>query len=360
MPAISSHNNLISIPSSKRRKLSENMSENFPSKSTFTEDSESNLSVTIYEDKSEELVYFNKSSKKRLINASQSKRSPLASINKPISRLDEVSSQLRLDEGYCRRIQSRTLIPTAIDQFSRLSDEIVLHIFQYLPKKALTRLAQVNSRFSRITTDESLWVRMDLGNRSLLPAAPGKIFSRGLIICRLAQAKIPRPIFDEHLEGIQLKLQCLDLSLASIDKSSLTQLLSACRILKKLSLEQLELDNEVCKEIGENSNLEVSSYGKIFIVLFTIFLIYSKSQVLNLSMCEGLTAQAVTTLTSKLTSIVALNVSWTNLSNESVMTIVNTISPTLLRLNISGCRRSLTDSSKLRVLKFLKKYYLAH
>lgn len=234
------------------------MSENNPSKSTFTEDSESNLSVTIYEDKSEELVYFNRSSKKRLINASSSKRSPLASINKPISRHDEEQSQLRLDVAYCKRLQSRASIPTATDPFSKLSDEIILHIFQYLPKKALTRLAQVNSRFSRITTDESLWVRMDLGNRCLLPTALGKILSRGLIICRLAQARIPRPIFDEHLEGIQLKLQYLDLSLASIDKTSLTQLLSACRILKKLSLEQLELDNGICMEIGENSNLEVS------------------------------------------------------------------------------------------------------
>jgi F-box and leucine-rich repeat protein 1 (S-phase kinase-associated protein 2) len=102
---------------------------------------------------------------------------------------------------------------------------------------------------------------MDLGNRSLMPGALGNILSRGLIICRLAQARIPRPIFDEYSEGIDLKLQYLDLSLASIDKSSLTQLLAACRILKKLSLEQLEIDNDVCNEIAENSNLEVILVG---------------------------------------------------------------------------------------------------
>lgn len=67
-------------------------------------------------------------------------------------------------------------------------------------------------------------------------------------------------------------------------------------------------------------------------------------------MCEGLTAHAIAILTTKLTSIVALNVSWTNLTNESVMTLVNTISPTLLRLNISGCRRSLNDTSEFKDL----------
>lgn len=233
------------------------MSEHLQSKSNFIEDSESNLSVTIYEDKTEELVYFNKSSKKRLLIASHSKRSPLASINKAIGSCEEPAAQPRLDVAYCKRLYPRSTMPVASDPFSRLSDEIVLHIFQYLPKKALTRLAQVNSRFSRIIQDESLWVRMDLGNRSFLPGALGRVLSRGLIICRLALARIPRPVFDEDTKGIELKLQYLDLSLASIDKESLTQLLSSCRILKKLSLEQLEVDSGICKEIAENSQLEV-------------------------------------------------------------------------------------------------------
>lgn len=230
------------------------------------EDSESNLSVTVYEDQTE-LIYFTKSSRKHLLGSSLNKRSPLSSINKPVSRRNEPgslpASTSTAEEANCKRRQSKPAM-LASDSFSKLSDEIVLHIFQYLPKKTLTRLALVNTRFSRISLDESLWVRMDLGNKSLRSGAVGSLLSRGLIICRLAQAKIQRPIFDDTTEGIQFKLQYLDLSLASIDKVSLAQLLSTCRILKKLSLEQLSVDYDVCKEIAKNSRIEVRLMSQLF------------------------------------------------------------------------------------------------
>lgn len=153
--SINSPKNLIIFHSLSAENYSRTRTKNLATKS----------SVTIYEDKSEDLVYFNKSFKKRLLNGSASKRSPLSSINKSFSRLKEQPPQLRLDVAYSKRLHPRASVPTAIDQFSRLSDEIVLHIFQYLPKKALLRLAQVNSRFSRIVVDDSLWVRMDPGNK---------------------------------------------------------------------------------------------------------------------------------------------------------------------------------------------------
>lgn len=70
-------------------------------------------------------------------------------------------------------------------------------------------------------------------------------------------------------------------------------------------------------------------------------------------MCEGINNKAITTITSNLKSIVALNVSWTDLTSESITTLVNTVSPTLLRLNIAGSRKSLTDSGKIS--KFMNK-----
>lgn len=307
--------------------------------SDYSEEKES-LSITVYEDDSD-ISYFNKSTKMRIANTSISKRSPLATINKSMnkSRHNEktaanslnmqpstssnAKTPLKYAESMHRRTNSKGGANT-VDPFAYLSDEIMLHIFQYLPKKALKRSALVNRRFSRIVQDECLWVRMDLANRALAPGAIGKLFSRGLIVLRLAQARIRCPIFEQYFfhESYESKLQYLDLSLASIDKASLAQLLSTCRILRKLSLETVPIDISVCKQIAENKNLEV----------------------LNLAMCEGITTECASIMMISLQSLLALNISWTQLNAESVLAVASHVSPLLMRFNISGCRKTFMDS----------------
>lgn len=299
------------------------------------EDDSNANEVTACED-TNELTYYNKSSRKRLL--SHNKRSPLASINKTISKqqnhatgssssshptTSSVKTPSKLNESFYRRLQSK---PLPVDPFASLSDEIVLKVFQFLPKKALQRVACVNSRFCRISEDETLWIRMDLGNKALRRGSIGKVFSRGLIILRLAQARIQSPLFESHfvVDGFQTKLQYLDLSMASIDETSLAQLLSTCRLLKKLSLEQLKIDVHVCKEVAENKDLEV----------------------LNLAMCEGLEIDGLKILMTKLQALTAANISWTSLSSESMKILVTSIAPSIMRLNIAGSRRALNDSSK--------------
>ncbi|CAG9799145.1 unnamed protein product [Chironomus riparius] len=319
------------LESSKRRKIDCEMSENNLLKCVNNEDPE-NLSVTVYEDNDSDISFFNKSSKKRVISSSFSKRSPLTTINKTInqtssqqdvSKPSSSKTPLKRSESTYKKLDVNE--QNLVNPFELLSEEILLHIFQYLPKKTLHRVALVNTRFSRVILDESLWIRMDLGNRALKRGSIGKIFSRGFIILRLAQAKIQSPIFESHFrdQEFQSKLQYLDLSLASIDVTSLAQLLKTCHSLKKLSLEHVPVDINVCKEIAECRDLEV----------------------LNLAMCEGLNQESVIILMANLQSLTALNISWTNLSSESVEAIVSLITPSIMRFNISGCRRSLTDIS---------------
>lgn len=69
----------------------------------------------------------------------------------------------------------------------------------------------------------------------------------------------------------QSKLQYLDLSMAVISIDSLNQLLARCKILKKLSLEHVRVDDETCRNISENHNLDA----------------------LNLCMSAGITLQGV-------------------------------------------------------------------
>lgn len=81
-------------------------------------------------------------------------------------------------------------IGTGIDHFGKLSYEMVLSVFQWLPKKALLRCGLVSKRFNVAASDESLWGRLDLAGRNLNVGALGRIFRRGVVVIRLAQTKV--------------------------------------------------------------------------------------------------------------------------------------------------------------------------
>lgn len=80
--------------------------------------------------------------------------------------------------------------PDGKDHFNTLSDEIILQIFKWLPKKTLLRCGYVCRRFNRCASDESLWTRLDLGGRSIKAGAMENILKRGVVILRLAQAEV--------------------------------------------------------------------------------------------------------------------------------------------------------------------------
>lgn len=223
-----------------------------------------------------------------------------------------------------------TFKPVMEDHFVKLSDEILLHIFRFLPKKALIRCSQVSKRFNQVSLDESLWARLDLSCRSLREGALGRVISRGTVILRLAQAHVSNPVFTYGSvdPSYETKLRFLDLSMCSIDQGTLCELLSHCRSLRKLSLENVPVDTECCREIACNVHLEA----------------------LNLTMCEGLDNFNVTLLIKKLTKLHSLNISWTQLSRSTVDSLVTHVTPTLLRLNIAGCRNSMTDAALLKLI----------
>uniref|UniRef100_A0A1A9WPH1 S-phase kinase-associated protein 2 n=1 Tax=Glossina brevipalpis TaxID=37001 RepID=A0A1A9WPH1_9MUSC len=212
------------------------------------------------------------------------------------------------------------------DNFNTLSDEIILQIFKWLPKKTLLRCGYVCQRFNRCASDESLWTRLDLGGRSLKPGALENILKRGIVILRLAQAEINHPVFEANFldneSDFESKLQYLDLSMITITKSSLKMFLSRCRQLKKLSLEHVSLNDDICNEIAKNEDLEA----------------------LNLAMCSGIEAWSVRKMMESLKQLSSLNISWTNLSIDAVTSLVTNITPNILRLNVAGCRKTMFDS----------------
>lgn len=299
-------------------------------KSEYDEERDTSVSVTVYEDECD-VSYFNKSSINRLLSTSMNKRSPLATINKPSGSSSShnhhqqqvVKVPRKIDDSLIKRLVPKEVQP---DPFQSISDEVLVHLFSFLPKKALHRVAVVNERFSRVVQDKTLWIRIDLGGRYVRAEALGIILARGLIILRLAQSRIQSPVFEKDFfaEDYESKLQYLDLSMASIDKPSLVELLAVCRSLKKLSLEAIPIDVNVCRQIAMNKSLEV----------------------LNLAMCEGLTQDGVMVIVASLQSLSALNISWTQLKTNCVGIIMDNLTPAIMRLNIAGCRKSLMDKRK--------------
>ncbi|KAF7995075.1 hypothetical protein HCN44_004547 [Aphidius gifuensis] len=199
------------------------------------------------------------------------------------------------------------------NKFDKLSDEMILMILKWLSKKCL------------VPRDEALWIRLDLGSKVLTKGTLGHILPRGVQILRLAQAEFSDPLFlpgcDIMTDYYTSKLQYLDLSMSVISSNGLTSLLSKCRLLKKLSLEKCTLEESTCEEISFNTELSV----------------------LNLTMCEGINETCIKHLI-KLKSLNSLNMAWCSLDSASIDRLCRSLPQSLTRLNISGCRKTLTDT----------------
>lgn len=123
-------------------------------------------------------------------------RSPLATVtcNSPaniaINALGNADAKKKISEEFFMYQKQDPRIYTGEDNFARLSDEVILSVFKWLPKKALIRCSLVSQRFNRVAKDETLWTRLDLASKTIQPYALGRIVSRGVVILRMAQSRV--------------------------------------------------------------------------------------------------------------------------------------------------------------------------
>uniref|UniRef100_A0A224YY25 S-phase kinase-associated protein 2 n=1 Tax=Rhipicephalus zambeziensis TaxID=60191 RepID=A0A224YY25_9ACAR len=218
---------------------------------------------------------------------------------------------------------------TGKDPFSDLSDETILEIFKWLPRPTLALCGRVCRRWMELAFDESLWRRLDLSKKHFGPGVLGNVLSRGVVILRLATADIKGPIFtdlpklsypsDESLSVC--KVQYLDLSMASIAEGTLCELLASCSNLKKLSLEQCSLNDQVCRLIGANRSLEC----------------------LNMCMTRGFTHAGIAAICRGCRRLTSWNLAWSHLTTASIDALVLTVTAGLQELNLAGCRTEMTN-----------------
>ncbi|XP_045541230.1 S-phase kinase-associated protein 2 [Papilio machaon] len=209
--------------------------------------------------------------------------------------------------------------PTGCDTFSVLSDEMILSVFKWLPKRTLAHCMLVCKRWYRLACDESLWQRLDLGNKVLSKDALGRVLARKPIIVRLASTEIGE--WHPTTAITQSRIQYLDLSMCSVDQKTLDSLLERCSSLRKLSLESVQLHDSTCKIIGKCKNLET----------------------LNLTMSKNITAEGLEEILKGCVSLLSLNISWCNLNQESLQVLVSCLPQKLQRLNIGGARIMTND-----------------
>lgn len=126
---------------------------------------------------------------------------------------------------------------------------------------------------------------MDVSGRVLGPGALGQILSRQMIILRLARSEVCLPYLTKtafincfclqiahpaflpgvkaSLTDFKARLLYLDLSMAEVSTRTLTDLLSKCSRLKKISLEHVPVNDEVLSVLSLSKDIEVINFAMV-------------------------------------------------------------------------------------------------
>ncbi|BFY99333.1 hypothetical protein BsWGS_02372 [Bradybaena similaris] len=219
------------------------------------------------------------------------------------------------------------------DSFERISDEIILQIFHYLPRHMMNKCALVCRRWARIVCDRSLWKQLNIVGRTVKEGVLKILLERGVEVLRLTRTEImgnfsstvqgtPDPCRSPLSEDRMYQLRLLDMSMANVKTSLLESMLQFCPRLCKISLENIPVTEQLLLNLAFGSpHLET----------------------INLCMCEGVTSRGLEYIFENCTSLIHLNVAWTCMSQENVKSLIKILPRQLLSLDISGNREKLSD-----------------
>ncbi|KAL3041197.1 hypothetical protein OYC64_019411 [Pagothenia borchgrevinki] len=206
---------------------------------------------------------------------------------------------------------------TSCISWDHLPDELLLRILFYVPLQDLCRMSSVCKRWHRLALDESLWHSVDLEGLTHVGPALQQVLKNGVHMLRCPRSFVE----DFHFSGSgPLQMVLMDLSSSIIPPSSLESILSHCRLLEFLSLEALQLSDNIISSLSMNPNLLQ----------------------LNLSGCSGFSAPALAHMLKSCSRIEQLNISWCEFDNDHVKSVVNNLNPAVTHLNLSGYREGLT------------------
>lgn len=236
---------------------------------------------------------------------------------------------------FCRRISSGPLIDHfhTSNRGSPLPENVLLEILSYLNKRDLCS-AMATCRLLYMTGSRCrTWEYLDLFNRTVFSHSLICFFNRRLKVIRMADTNVENyPLHSSSsLVSLQypLLLTHLDLSRAVFaDRSLLVNIMNGCTNLKALSMEGQNMGEDavtICSAIGRNNSLAF----------------------VDLSMTVGINATAARFICEGCTNIEHLNLSWSSLDRDTVMTFCSNLPNTVTRLNMAGSlnKSSLDDNA---------------
>uniref|UniRef100_A0A3B5KTT7 F-box domain-containing protein n=1 Tax=Xiphophorus couchianus TaxID=32473 RepID=A0A3B5KTT7_9TELE len=199
--------------------------------------------------------------------------------------------------------------------WDHLPDELLLWICGCLPLPDLLRVSAVCRRWRRLALDESLWVSVDLEGLTQTGPALRLVLSTGVQRLRCPRAFVEEPDLSEPGRPHRSDLFQWMLNVSVV----LAVVVCRCSRLRRLSLEALPLSDDVLSCLAQNPDLLQ----------------------LNLGGCSGFSATALAATLGSCRRLEQLNISWCSFSRNHVQNLVETLSPSVTHLNLSGYRDSL-------------------
>jgi F-box and leucine-rich repeat protein 1 (S-phase kinase-associated protein 2) len=111
--------------------------------------------------------------------------------------------------------------------------------------------------------------------------------------------------------------------MATIDTECLELLIGSCVALKKLSLENCQVNDKICHMLAYQNHQTLDT--------------------LHLAMVTGISTSGAFSIVKKCKKLTELNLGWTNLKESTFDVISSEFSRSLKKLNLSGHRDSLND-----------------
>ena len=302
--------------------------------------------------------------------------------------------QSKVIETPLERPRKRLKLDLEIKAIEDLPEEIILKIFTQLNIKDLYQCMAVNKKFRAIAYDNSLWDKMHLTGElpsELLP----HIIANGchylsLQLCTILKGNA------KFEDNFQLKYLCFNASKDEENPDVLSDLASSCHVLEKLSIafenmikpdkDQLRYSKIIKCIIQSSKTLRVLDIGYCKLrfdsvqLIITLCLELTDLNICGIKVsqksvdfiCSNLTSKIekldfsdqpnfgddqLETLLKRCNKITELSIEFTNVSDESLKLIPDTLSQTLIKLKVcdvdisfSCLKKIASTTSKLRIL----------
>ena len=302
--------------------------------------------------------------------------------------------QSKAIEKPLERPRKRLKLDLEFKAIEDLPEEIILKIFTQLNIKDLYQCMAVNKKFRDIAYDNSLWDKMHLTGE-LPPELLPHIIANGchylsLQLCTILKGNA------RFEDNFQLKYLCFNFSKDEENPDVLLDLASSCHAVEKLSIafesiikpdtDQLRYSKIIKCIIQSSKTLRVLDIGSCKLrfdsvqLIITLCLELTDLNICGIKVsqksvdfiCSNLTSKIekldfsdqsnfgddqLETLLKRCNKITELSIEFTNVSDESLKLIPDTLSQTLLKLKVcdvdisfSCLKKIASTTSKLRIL----------